>query len=250
MNSESIIIFTDGSSLGNPGPGGFGAIVIAPTNNDLRNKNYEVRELGGREERTTNNRMELLASIEALKFSESLKLTADSYQLLTDSAYLINGITKWVGGWQKNNWKTRLNADVLNKDLWLKLLHVSKEKNISWQYVGGHVGIKGNERCDEIATSFASGKTPELFEGNLEKYPIKNIVDISLDESLQKDKKEKRGRQNTKAYSYVSMLDGKIMTHQTWAECEARVKGKKARFKKSFSKEDENEIISSWKNKK
>src|SRR3989344_7116936 len=153
-NSHDIVVFTDGSSRGNPGPGGFGAILILPSqdekNTELGIKNFEVREIGGREIHTTNNRMELQAAIEALSFlsnvkgSASAKALADrrrSIVFYTDSSYLINGITKWVLGWRKNDWKTTLKKDVENRDLWEKLIDVAKEKQIEWKYVSGHVGV-------------------------------------------------------------------------------------------------------------
>ena len=113
---NKIIIFTDGSSRGNPGPGGWGAII---------NENDKVVELGGGEKLTTNNRMELLGAINALK---TLQKTKKEIILNTDSSYLINGITKWVYSWQKKNWKNSFKEDVANKDLWEKLIEVSKIK--------------------------------------------------------------------------------------------------------------------------
>jgi ribonuclease HI len=226
------IIFTDGSSRGNPGPGGWGAIVVEDGN---------VLEIGGREKLTTNNRMEILASIEALK---KIKSTKDSITIYTDSSYLINGITKWLSGWKMNGWKTKAKVDVVNRDLWETLDALVVDKDIKWMYVGGHVGISGNERCDVIATSFADDDSIILYNGPIKNYHY-NILDISASNSLV-DKKSglKKGG---KAYSYLSMVDGLIMKHQSWLECESRVKGKSgAKFKKSFSESDERDIIESW----
>jgi len=236
-------IFTDGSSRGNPGPGGFGAIIIAPKNDEVGSMKYEVREIGGREAHTTNNRMELQAAISALS---SIPNSLFPILLYTDSSYLINGITKWVFGWQKNNWKTTLKKDVENKDMWEGLIDISRNKNIQWSYVGGHVGVAGNTRCDEIATGFADGANVALYTGPLADYPIKNILDVSHDPTLAKEKSGSRAHSNAKAYSYVSLVDGKILTHKTWAECEARVKGKKARFKKVLSGDEERTLIQEW----
>ena len=159
MNNKVITIFTDGSSRGNPGPGGWAAIVVNDQN---------VLELGDEERRTTNNRMEMKAAIEALKKTpKESKIT-----LYTDSSYLINGITKWVKGWKRNGWKTKTKDDVLNKDLWVELDNLASDRNIKWVQVSGHAGIAGNERCDEIATAFADNKPVELFNDSPDKYRL------------------------------------------------------------------------------
>ncbi len=260
MVPDSIMIFTDGSSRGNPGPGGFGAIIIAPTNNESRLPkpgtgrqagitNYEVKEIGGREERTTNNRMELQAAISALLVIRNSNFAIRVY---TDSAYLINGITKWVFGWRKNNWMTATKKPVENRDLWEELTEVSQGKKIEWKHVGGHVGVAGNERCDEIATAFADGKHPELYSGVLDNYGIKNVLEVHQGRTLEPEKGPTLRRQirrggRAAAYSYVSMVDGKILTHKTWGQCEKRVKGTSgAKYKKVLSKEDEEATVASW----
>ncbi len=227
---DKVIIFSDGSSKGNPGPGGFGAIV---------SYDGKVIELGEAEKHTTNNRMELQGAIRALKH---LKDIDGEIILNTDSSYVINGITGWVFGWQKNNWKTSKKEDVINKDLWEELIQVSHGKNIKWNYVGGHIGVPGNERCDEIAQGFADGKKPELFQGKNSGYK----VDLS-DTTGSLKKKTNKSNQKVTAYSYLSLVNGVLKIDKTWAECEKRVKGVKgARFKKSVSEEDEKEIIREW----
>ena len=155
------IIYTDGSSRGNPGRGGWAAIVIENNYGVLK----VLKEIGGREEKTTNNRMELTAAIEALKSLGDFGNTelacsefVEPVEVFSDSTYLINGITKWVYGWQKNKWQTKDKRGVLNKDLWQKLLVQIEKRNIVWKKVLGHSGHKFNDRCDEIATSFADGK--------------------------------------------------------------------------------------------
>ncbi len=243
MHTDMVTIFTDGSSRGNPGPGGFGAVVIAGNT---------VREIGGREERTTNNRMELMAAIKALQQIQDSRPNATGgqagfkIQVFTDSNYLINGITKWVFGWQKNDWKTTLKKDVENRDLWEALVEAVRGKSVEWKYVGGHIGVSGNVRCDEIATAFADNLAPKLYSGDLSQYGIRNILDIKHDASAAKEKSASRAHSNAKAYSYVSLVDGAVQTHKTWAECEARVKGKPAKYKKVLSAEDERALISEW----
>jgi ribonuclease HI len=217
-----------------------------------------VTELGGGEKNTTNNRMELTACAEALLAAAHMmaKHSADApIEVYTDSSYVINGITKWINGWRANGWKTKTKDDVLNKDLWIRLYEATKSCAIKWHHIGGHVGVAGNERCDEIATAFADkfmsvdkeGAKIELYKGLIANYAIKNILNTSHDQDLMAAKKSTSARSNARAYSYVSKVDGVIQTHKTWAECESRVKGKKGvRFKKALSIGDEAEIIESF----
>ncbi len=222
-NWEMITVFTDGSSRGNPGPGGWAAIVL---------RDDAVTELGGREEPTTNNRMELTAVISALESIDEGKEMA----IYTDSAYVVSGITRWVKGWQKNNWQTSKKEDVLNKDLWQKMIKLSSYKVIQWKLIKGHSGTKANERCDVIATSFADNTPIVLYSGSRSRYGID--ISISNDISSKKSKSKK------KPYSYVSMVDGILEVHKRWEECKARVNGiSGAKYKKSISPENEEEII-------
>lgn len=228
---NTIIIFSDGSSRGNPGPGGWGSIISMAG---------IVTELGSGEKHTTNNRMELLGSIKALQFVGETK---SDIIVNTDSSYVINGITKWVFGWQKNNWKTKAKEDVVNRDLWEELIAAAKNKKITWNYVGGHIGVPGNERCDAIATAYADGESPELFAGKVSDYAF----DLS-DTKGNKEKVHSKSKSKVPAYSYVSLVNGIVKTHKTWAECEKRVKGVKGnvKFKKAVSAADEKAIIKGW----
>ena len=125
---DGILIWSDGSSRGNPGPGGWGVIIVSPEK--------EVVELGGGEEHTTNNRMELLGAISALSYVDKNVLPSAGYMRIhTDSSYVINGITKWVHGWRRNNWLTSEKKEVLNRDLWEKLFSLTVGKKIKWKYV-------------------------------------------------------------------------------------------------------------------
>lgn len=151
-----ITIYTDGSSRGNPGPGGWGAIII---------RDNEVLELGGGEEHTTNNRMELTATIKALEISPESEIA-----VYTDSEYVMKGMKEWIKKWQEKGWKTANKKPVLNQDLWQKLLEVTENKNVDWKYVAGHSGVPLNERADEIATTFADGLKPKLYHGPKAKY--------------------------------------------------------------------------------
>lgn len=134
----SIEIFTDGACSGNPGPGGWGSVIKS---------NDSVKELSGGEADTTNNRMELIAVIEALKTTEP----GDAITVTTDSNYVKNGITSWIHNWLKNNWHTASKKPVKNKDLWVELHDLTKARSIEWHWVKGHSGHPENERCDYLA---------------------------------------------------------------------------------------------------
>lgn len=145
-------LYTDGACTGNPGPGGWGVVVYFADGS--------VYEMGGAEAQTTNNRMEMLAAIAALKLLATIGQT-QPVTLYTDSEYLKKGITQWVKGWKKKNWKTSTGNPVLNQDLWETLDQLNSSK-VNWEHVRGHAGNEGNERCDAIARAFALGKTPSL----------------------------------------------------------------------------------------
>ena len=131
-------IFLDGACKGNPGPGGYAAI--------LKFGNQE-KEITGFHHRTTNNRMELMAAIKAL---EQLKKPC-KVKVYTDSNYLVKGMTSWLPQWVKNNWRTSRKGKVLNKDLWQRLLRLSQSHEIEWNWIRGHAGHPENERCDYLA---------------------------------------------------------------------------------------------------
>jgi ribonuclease HI len=136
--NAKIEIWTDGACSGNPGPGGWGALI---------RQNGMTREMKGGEAATTNNRMELLAAISAL---ESLPSGADA-DLHTDSQYLRDGITKWMHGWKKNGWRTSDKKPVKNKELWERLDRAAAAHHVKWRWLRSHVGHPENERADELA---------------------------------------------------------------------------------------------------
>ena len=143
MNEAPLVeIFTDGACKGNPGPGGWGAL--------LRSGTHE-KELSGGEALTTNNRMELMAAIEALK---ALKKPS-RVVLSTDSVYVRDGITRWIHGWQRNGWQTSAKKPVKNSDLWIALLEAVKPHRVTWEWVKGHAGHPENERADKLASDEA-----------------------------------------------------------------------------------------------
>ncbi len=152
------IIYTDGSSRGNPGRGGWAAVVMTE---------HHVKELGGREDMTTNNRMELVGAIYGLK---NVPGVTKEVEVHTDSQYVKKGMTEWIDGWIARDWKGSTKKPVLNKDLWQVLkkeedkLKAEKVK-VVWKYVKAHVGIDGNERADTIATEFADANNLHLYDG-------------------------------------------------------------------------------------
>ncbi len=135
---KRVTIYTDGACSGNPGPGGWGAILVWGEHR---------KELNGGEAVTTNNRMELLGAISAL---EALKRRTP-VALHTDSTYVRDGITKWIHGWKRNGWKTAAKKEVKNADLWQRLDELRRDHDVEWHWVKGHAGHPENERADELA---------------------------------------------------------------------------------------------------
>lgn len=288
------IIFTDGSSRGNPGRGGYGAICAYQ---DLHGVMH-VAELGGREAMTTNNRMELQGLISALDFMKdyygkdqggargqagkvsdqdgSVGLSDGvTFKLYIDSAYVLNGAKTWLAGWKRNNWITSTKEEVKNGDLWQILdnlleNHKANGVKFDWNLIKGHAGTPGNERCDEIATGFADANDMEaqgaalanLYRGSLAEYPLGDIFsnvpkpgmsggsngsNSTGADGLASSSASKKSSKGVPAFSYISYVDGQLNIDKTWAECEKRVRGKSgARFKKSTSKENEDQIVADF----
>jgi ribonuclease HI len=161
-----ITIYTDGSSRGNPGPGGWAAVIMT---------SEEVIELGGREDLTTNNRMELSGALFGLK---EIGKEAKEIEICTDSQYVKKGMTEWIDGWIKKGWIGSTKKPVLNKDLWVAL---KKEEDrlkdhgvkVLWKYVPAHVGVVMNERADTIATMCADDANDlQLYRGSKSDYTL------------------------------------------------------------------------------
>ena len=134
-----IKIYTDGACSGNPGRGGWAAIIL---------DGEKIEKISGSKDNTTNNRMELTAVISALKYVKGKDL-----EIYTDSKYTKDGIEKWISNWKKNGWKTANKQDVKNKDLWNELDHLNQKKNVKWNWVKGHSENKYNNMADELARS-------------------------------------------------------------------------------------------------
>ena len=150
MNSKNNIAIeaaTDGACSGNPGPGGWGGLIIFNDNSEI--------EIGGSEQNTTNNRMELTAAIKTLEKLRNFQLK-ENFKLRTDSKYVIEGYTKWIVNWKKNGWKTSAGKSVQNLDLWQKIDDL-RIKGLEMEFVKGHSGDRQNERVDLIASNYSKG---------------------------------------------------------------------------------------------
>lgn len=241
MENETII-YTDGACSGNPGSGGWAAVILFPDGH--------LEELGGGEKNTTNNRMEISAAIAALEASRNAGI-AGKIRIYTDSSLLLNGITKWIWGWLRRNWKTSQETDVANRDLWERLWRLVSplRGKLEWIHVKGHAGHDVNERCDRIAVSYSKNAPLKLYKGpaigcGYSLLPPEEEPDTdSVAKSAPRPK-------NEKDKFYISLVDGQFMRHNTWAECEKQVKGKRgARFKKVYSDEEARECLQEWQKK-
>ncbi|MBI4425001.1 MAG: ribonuclease HI [Elusimicrobia bacterium] len=237
--TDAILIYTDGACSGNPGPGGWGAILLLPEG--------RVRELGGGERPTTNNRMEMLGAVRAL---EAVASRPEPVKLYTDSGYLIQGITSWIAGWRRKGWRTMEGKPVLNRDLWepLDVLAKARGGGLSWAQVKGHCGHELNERCDEIAVAFSQGRRAQLYDG-----PAVGCGYSLLEpgpEQLREPSARRGGapsKPKPKGGFYVSLVDGRAERHQTWPQCQERVHGVSgARFKKVSSSDEEEAVLRQW----
>src|SRR5438093_11956693 len=237
MAEMPTVVFADGAAKGNPGPGGWGAIVVTPDG--------RVTELGGAAAHTTNNRMELTAVIEALRH---VGAAPGPVALHTDSTYVIRGIRDWIHAWRRRGWRKAEGRDVVNRDLWEALAaQAARSGTVTWHYVAGHSGIPGNERVDQIANAYAAGKPPRLYRGPLIRYGVP-VLDLPDDTRVpvRAPGAPASGRKAT-PHSYVSLVDGRPARHATWADCERRVKGRSgARYKKAMTPAEEAAILRSW----
>lgn len=220
-----IRVVTDGASSGNPGPGGWAALII-----------YEdgtLEELGGHEPNTTNNRMELRGAIEGLR-----RVPAGApVQVVTDSTYLINGITRWIAAWRRRGWKKADGEPVSNRDLWqeLETLH---GPHVTWEHVRGHAGHPENERANTIAQAYAARRTP----------PPAAALPPTAGTPPAADLIARIAAARPAGQTYLSLLGrAGLMRHRTWPECQARVHGVPgARYKKCRSVDEEIATVRAW----
>lgn len=238
MPMTKVKIYSDGACSGNPGPGGYGAIVIY-------NDQYVV-EISGYDKATTNNRMELAGIIHALQTTFNAVGEDVHIDAYTDSVYVIRGITQWVFGWIKNGWKNAEGADVTNKDLWIELFTIVKKikSKIQWQYVRGHNGDHGNERCDRIAVAMSKNEFVDLYQGDAKHY----YFDVTLSPKTESIPENNWSKPSVQKKSwYLSLVNGVVAKDESWSQCEARVKGQSgAKFKKVSSQDEEVALLKSW----
>ena len=240
MSERPIVAFSDGASKGNPGPGGWGVVIVTPDG--------LVTELGGRAAHTTNNKMELTGAIEALG---QLRDLAGRVAIYTDSTYVIKGISDWIWAWRRRGWKTAEGNEVLNRDLWEQLARLVDARGkgaIAWHYVRGHVGTPGNERVDEIADTLARGGRGRALPRAVDELRPGDSGPAGGYDGAEAVGAVGRARQILRgAHAYLSLVDGELMRHSTWADCERRVKGRSgARFKKAMDAAQEIAILREW----
>jgi ribonuclease HI len=241
MNFEAAILYTDGACSGNPGPGGWAMVLYTPDGHIL--------ERGGRAFETTNNKMEMTASLEGLK---SIPPGIEHVLLFTDSTYVIRGITQWIFGWKKKGWINATGGEVANVDLWKSLereVYFLKKRGVKveWRYCPGHAGIEGNERVDEIAVSFSKGSSIDLYRGSVLKYEH-DLISFATEPARPLPEMKDRAKTTSKAgVFYLSLVNGALKTHTKWAECEAEVKGRSgAKFKKVSSEAEATALKKTW----
>ncbi len=228
------LIFTDGACKGNPGKGGWAARIEYQSEDSLV-------ELGGAATRTTNNRMELQAALEALKWIEATRPDG-SVELFTDSKYLISGVTSWIKGWRRRGWKTAKGTAVLNQDLWEGLDALNQKLKVSWQYVPGHAGHAGNERVDTLAQQLARGQEPELLAG-----PLAAEDRSPRPKPAPKSAKKKSTGTKGKAWGYLALVRGDLRLFKSWPPCQSFVSGQSgARFKKVGSETEARALARAW----
>lgn len=214
MTGDRAIVYTDGSCIGNPGPGGW-AVHAELTGG-------QVVELGGGELDTTNNRMELRAAIEAVRLTRS----CPAVTVITDSTYVRGGVTGWLAGWKRNGWRTGTDGPVANQGLWVELDELADER-VTWEWTRAHVGTPGNERCDRIARWFAESVAP-------------------LDGAARRDPPRRKPTTPGGA-AYLSLVDGIVARHATWDACAKRVHGVRgARYRKVRNADEERAIVATW----
>lgn len=233
---KELVIYTDGASRGNPGPGGWGAVILV---------DGMAMEIAGGVKKATNNQMELQAVLAVLSDSGA-RAHKGPVVVYSDSAYVVNGLNSWVYGWEKKGWVTMAKTPVENKTIWQELLVLLKEygDRLSIEKVKGHGGELYNERCDELAVAAALGKKETHFQGSQKDYDA-FLKEIGTTAKKAAPKKKKKS--DAPAYSYVSLVGGKVYVDKTWAACEKRVKGVKGtKYQKVFSKAEETGLVQDY----
>ncbi|MFC1474612.1 ribonuclease HI [bacterium] len=232
-------IFTDGACSGNPGPGGWAAVIIG---------GGDYLEFGGGDSKTTNNRMEMTAVIEGLKIVAPDKKIV----LWTDSSYLVNGLTKWIHGWRSNGWKKKDGEPVLNEDLWRELDDAMSPR-IQMKHVKGHAGNYMNERCDKIAVAFSQRKQVDLRAETLDDASDKDEILEGLEAAKNYvpskspgSKKKPPAPPPGEAYKnkvYLFIYENKVHRFTDWPSCQVFASGKPGYTKGCRSRAEEEQYV-------
>lgn len=239
-NYHPIQIFTDGATRGNPGPGGYGVVIL-----DMQTQH--VYEYGDGKKLTTNNEMELAAVLRALQVAAQKKY--HSFTLFTDSKYVHTGVTAWRFGWAKRGWTNKEGETIKNRELWQevhKTLNTTGFVDIQWVRVSGHMGVPGNERADTIATAFADDKKTDLAAGTIDSSQWAALAQVPSLEEIDAIRARKRAHTSGEGCWYISLIDGVVEDHQTWDECKKRTTGVFSKYKKVCSEEEKAEVLAGW----
>lgn len=226
--STAWVLVSDGACSQNPGPGGWGLILSIP--------GVGVREWGGAEPASTNNRMELFGFYRGLQevFRAAQESSSRELRVISDSKYVLEGAERNLKNWSTQGWKTRAGDDVKNRDLWEKILKGQEVLaglgfRLKYELVKGHAGSEVNERADQIAVRFSRNEAVELYSGGFENYPVSFVTDEKFEPV------------------YLSWVGGKLGRHRTWEECRTAVEGKAgARYKKIKNRLEERETLENW----
>ncbi len=231
-SSHKNVVFSDGACSGNPGPGGWGAIVVLKAGLP----SAQVKELAASDPETTNNRMEMLGAIHGIEFVIKA-LSSDkappnlNVTVVTDSNYLIKGAEQWVQGWHRRGWQTADGKPVKNQDLWEKVMALKKLVRVEWLHVPGHSGIAGNERCDQLAVAMAKDLSIDLYHGSEAKYGIDPFHFEASDNFP----------------IYLVKEGSRVLSFSAWTACERYVKGKAhLKFKKVKNRSEVEQCFQNW----
>lgn len=228
-----IRIVTDGACSGNPGPGGWAALIIGPSV-------YE--EIGDHERHTTNNRMELRAALEALRHVPPNV----PVRIVTDSQYLIKGMTEWLAGWKRRGWRTAKGKPVENQSLWQELEPLAGDR-VTWEHVRGHTGHPENERANTLAQAYALGKQPPRQPPDPIVHQPRETPPPVVPKSPNNQPLNLDGISRPSGKTYLSLVNGQLARHTTWEECSARTNGVSgAKPKKCKSLDEEIAVVKGW----
>ncbi|MCS6837221.1 MAG: ribonuclease HI [Bdellovibrionaceae bacterium] len=242
LQNPVVILFTDGSSSGNPGPGGWGFIL---------SDQAQVIEGGGFESQTTNNRMELMALIKGLECYLTKITQGQKLKIYSDSIYLILSMTRWLPSWKKNGMTKKDGEAVKNPDLLLRLWELLSQINvpIEWYYVPAHQGIPANERVDQIAVQMGKSQIvqPPLFEGPIEHYFLPLLSGLHLAQPGENLSLPQSSSPKPQPLGYLVYVNDRVSLIKDWSTAESLVKNqKKALFKKIYHLDEARNLLRTW----